>query len=391
MEVAADRRERRPQFVGGVGDELPQRASDRARTAREASTLRDHGVERTARLVSSAVVAGNDRLRSASPRAIASARSVSVSIGRVVRRIHHHATPARADAGDKRDQQKPPGEVVDQAMEVVDRCADDETSLAAEVGGGDAVVRAVGAPGVGDPAVAGQVGEPQSGGASGSPREPVIERTVVPWVPRRRRRTRRRPTASPEAGGVADALVAMSARSASRRASTRSRSGVLRGPDRDVADDGEGHQRGQDDAGGQLRAQVHVTPREASGGAERVADPADRVDERRGAGAVELPAQRAHVGLDDVGVAVGVVGPDAVEDLLLRHDLPALSRRYRSRLNSVGDRSTATIRPRRTSWRSSSSSTSAQRSGPSPAGRPDRCSTARMRATSSSSTNGLVT
>ena len=70
----------------------------------------------------------------------------------------------------------------------------------------------------------------------------------------------------------------------------------------------ERRQRGS--AGDQSRAQRHGQP----SGAQRVADAAHGVDQRR-AVRVELLAQIADVGLEHARVAAEVVVPDVVEDL----------------------------------------------------------------------------
>src|SRR2546423_15715203 len=49
--------------------------------------------------------------------------------------------------------------------------------------------------------------------------------------------------------------------------------------------------------------------------ADRVPEPAHRLDQRRLPGAVQPLAKVADVGLDDAGIAVGVVAPDVIEDL----------------------------------------------------------------------------
>src|SRR5580698_3227341 len=67
-----------------------------------------------------------------------------------------------------------------------------------------------------------------------------------------------------------------------------------------------------------------ATPLTRSGGfAKGVADQPDGVDHRR-PGDVELLAQVADVGLDDVGVTPEVVVPHVIEDLALRQHPPGV-------------------------------------------------------------------
>ena len=86
--------------------------------------------------------------------------------------------------------------------------------------------------------------------------------------------------------------------------------GEVRG---DEARCGEGDHADQQ-AGAQREPPEHGLP---PLGFEHVAGLAHRLDHRR-AGGVELAAQVAHVGLDDVRVAAEVVAPHVLEDLALR-------------------------------------------------------------------------
>src|SRR5689334_4696214 len=69
------------------------------------------------------------------------------------------------------------------------------------------------------------------------------------------------------------------------------------------------------------RARSEKRPSTSALGVEHVSDLADRADQRR-ADRIELPAQVADVGLDDVRVAGEVVLPHVLEDLALREHPP---------------------------------------------------------------------
>ena len=129
---------------------------------------------------------------------------------------------------------------------------------------------------------------------------------------------------------------------------------------------------------------VLMPPPTASAGPQHVAEAADGVEDAR-AVLLELAAERADVHLDEVGVVV-VVAPDLREQLRLREDAAAL-------VGEVGEqpvlrRGEVELAPPRTASALCSSMSRSPRS--SVAGtRPSRRSTARTRATSSSSDERL--
>ena len=147
---------------------------------------------------SSVVLAGTreacDRRRRS---AIASARSVRRSIGRVLRRIHHHdisasaPPPAMPISGERAD------ELVDEVAEVVDRRGDRERPAVAERDRRVAILRSVRRLGVGHlGAGAGEVGDAAPGRAAGRDRR--AGRTWrAPWPSAARRAGRRRSSRPP--------------------------------------------------------------------------------------------------------------------------------------------------------------------------------------------------